>query len=328
MTLKRKNQITIDDYDSGFYETSIIPIEKITVKRPELRVHSVDPELLESIKTIGLMNPLIVTEAFELIAGGRRYTACKELDMKNVTVRVFKISNNQSDVKQNLAHLDENLIRRNLDGIEFDRAMAERKKLYEEIYPSTKKGGDRKSAVAKIKSQNPSADSFVEDTAKKTGKSKTTVKDSIRRAENASEAVNKAREEGHLNDSKANLLVGLAPKDQDKLLELAISLPVNDLKQVLRLAKEFELNALISEINHGSYLKTFAVISASDQLIKDSEELISGALGVSRSAAKMLDLKEKELMVCIDTLSGYIADQMQRTKSKPIPVDDDGEENE
>jgi hypothetical protein len=52
-------------------------------------------------------------------------------------------------------------------------AITRRKKLYEELYPETKGGGDRKSEKARSDRQNDDlkADRFTKDTASKTGKS-------------------------------------------------------------------------------------------------------------------------------------------------------------
>ena len=328
MALKKRVQNSTMESEQNLYETTFIPIEKIVIKRTELRVQKVDTELVESIKTIGLMNPLIVSEDFELLAGGRRYAACRELNMKSLPVRIFKNNGQNRNDRQEIAHLDENLVRRNLEGIELDRALVQRKKMYESIYPSAKKGGDRKSEVAKIKSQNSTIDSFVDDTAKRTGKSKTTIKDSIRRFENATELVTKARENGILNDSKTNLLVTLSPKKQDELLQLAISLPVDTLKQIIKLSDEYKLSDLISEINHGTYLKTFAVIASAEQFIKDSEALITSALGISTSVAQIINSKLAELDIATNSLFGYLGDKLRKPKSKPIPVEDLDDEHE
>ena len=47
--------------------------------------------LKQSIKTVGLVNPIVVNEKNELLAGFRRLQACKELGMTDVEVKVIKM---------------------------------------------------------------------------------------------------------------------------------------------------------------------------------------------------------------------------------------------
>jgi len=74
-----------------------------------------------------------------------------------------------------LAEIDENLIRAELTPAETAMHIAKRKEVYERLHPETKAGGDRKSKKAKSKSQNENLKTFVKDTAKKTGKGRSTV---------------------------------------------------------------------------------------------------------------------------------------------------------
>jgi hypothetical protein len=66
-----------------------------------------------------------------------------------------------------------------------DLKIAWRKEIYEELYPETKHGGDRKSDSFKSQILTfDSKDSFTKDASSKTGKSETSIKESVRRYEN------------------------------------------------------------------------------------------------------------------------------------------------
>ena len=64
-------------------------------------------ELKKSIQEIGLLQPIVIDENNNLIAGQRRLLACKELGMKDMEVNVIKIQNTLR------GEYDENVIRKN-----------------------------------------------------------------------------------------------------------------------------------------------------------------------------------------------------------------------
>lgn len=75
-------------------------------------------ELMESIKTHGLIQPIVVRPAkktgYEIIAGERRWLACKKLDMKYVPA----IIKNYSDLEASAAALIENIQREDLNPVD------------------------------------------------------------------------------------------------------------------------------------------------------------------------------------------------------------------
>lgn len=56
-----------------------IEISKIQTNNKYLRLDTNVDMLKKSIETVGLIHPLSLNESDQLIAGGRRYTALKEL---------------------------------------------------------------------------------------------------------------------------------------------------------------------------------------------------------------------------------------------------------
>ncbi len=68
-------------------------------------------QLMESIKAHGLMNPIVINERKELIAGERRLESVKKLGWTTVEAHVVQVS---SDVAKIQMEIDENLYRRAL----------------------------------------------------------------------------------------------------------------------------------------------------------------------------------------------------------------------
>jgi len=64
-------------------------------------------DLKTSIKLRGQMNPILISkEDYQLIAGFRRYSCCKELGMKEVEVRFYE---NLSEIDKKILELEENI---------------------------------------------------------------------------------------------------------------------------------------------------------------------------------------------------------------------------
>src|SRR5208282_2104518 len=115
---------------------------------------------------------------FWLIAGRHRLMAAKKLKWPALDCIVLDdVSADQAE----LVEIDENLVRADLSPAEEAAHLGRRKELYELRHPATKRGsagGRAKAAKAKgAKSQNETgqADAFIDDTAKKTGKGRSTI---------------------------------------------------------------------------------------------------------------------------------------------------------
>lgn len=112
--IKRDNILTID-------LESIIVDEQIRKKIDEEKII----ELAESIKRIGLINPITVQydknlNKFRLIAGERRYLAFKYLGYTHITANVIGIEN---ETQKTLIQLEENTKRENLTTYEKSTAI-------------------------------------------------------------------------------------------------------------------------------------------------------------------------------------------------------------
>ncbi len=95
-------------------ESRMIPMDVIVVS-PTRR--EIDPakvsELAASIREIGLLNPVTITRDLHLVAGAHRLEACRELDWSEIACTFH----DGDALHVELAEIDENLIRNDLDAI-------------------------------------------------------------------------------------------------------------------------------------------------------------------------------------------------------------------
>ncbi len=68
-------------------------------------------QLMESMKTHGLMNPVVITSDKTLIAGNRRLESARRLGWETIDVHIIK---DLSEINKIEMELDENIHRRNL----------------------------------------------------------------------------------------------------------------------------------------------------------------------------------------------------------------------
>jgi len=92
-------------------EYAEIPAERITIKRDTRQRKHIDvSDLVESIQLHGVLNPVIVTRDFVLVAGERRTAACKQLNLP-VPVRFL---DSLDEIELQLIELEENVKRSDL----------------------------------------------------------------------------------------------------------------------------------------------------------------------------------------------------------------------
>ena len=112
-----------------------IALSLIWVKRDsrQRRKLEPDPALQASIKRVGLINPIIVTKDYQLIAGERRWEAFKALNLPTIPVR-WVDDLNTDELK--VIELEENVKRKDLPWQDSARAIAELHYLYGKADPS------------------------------------------------------------------------------------------------------------------------------------------------------------------------------------------------
>lgn len=161
-----------------------VVIEKIMVDT-RLRKLSEDAVrvLVESMKEIGLINPIMIVRRPAqpvLVAGYHRLQAAKELGWKTIPCMVVPPAEKD---KAALLEIDENLIRNELSPAEWSMHADARKEIYERLHSETRHGGDRKSSrqTGDLKKSN-ATNRFSRETANKAGMSERFVQRAIARA--------------------------------------------------------------------------------------------------------------------------------------------------
>lgn len=115
-----------------------IALDQITIgiNRRPLKDEKV-AELMESIKTNGLLNAIVLDQELKLIAGLHRLTAYKLLGFKEIECNIIPYKNVQ---QARLAEIDENLIRSELDALERSELWLERDELLQRLGLRAKPG--------------------------------------------------------------------------------------------------------------------------------------------------------------------------------------------
>lgn len=177
-----------------------IPLDRIRPSVNQTRVtfdkDALD-EMAESIKRLGLINPVVVHESsgfYELIAGERRWRACQKLGLKTMPA----IVENRSDEDRLLMTLAENLQREDLTPVEEAQSyelMARRLNLtHEEV-------------------------------GQKIGKSRSHITNLLRILK-LPEGVRRHINEGRIGLGQAKVLAGLDEREQEKLVKRLLEGPV------------------------------------------------------------------------------------------------------
>lgn len=234
-------------------------------------------ELAESIREIGLINPITVQKkdsGYILIAGMHRIKAFERLGIKEIKTNII----NGTELEMELIEIDENLIRNELHYTEIDELTARRKEIYELMYPETKHGGDRKSE--EIKSRIPTLEkpSFVTDTSGKTGKSETIIKEGIYRANNLIPQAKEVLKEKNITKTEATKLSREEPEQQKKVIDLISTGQVKRVDEAKRIidpevVREYEEKDKQIEKEHKNHRLVASLINEVKFLDIDSESI-------------------------------------------------------
>ena len=160
----------------------LVFIGEIQIKEGRRRLdRSHVQELADSIRQLGLLNPITIDRENCLIAGLHRLEAAKMLGWPEIECTVSSLDGLQAE----LAEIDENIVRSGLSALEYGEALLRRKEVYEALHPETRHGGDRKSGEIKTtKCRFDNVKSFAQDTAEKLGVVPRTVERQIQTAKN------------------------------------------------------------------------------------------------------------------------------------------------
>ena len=217
-------------------------ISKITVGENRRRV---DPEkvseLRESIREIGLLNPITVTEDGHLVAGMHRLEAAHGLGWTDIPCHVVALDG----LRAELAEIDENLIRNELHFTDRGDVYMRRKAIYVELHPETRVGATGYKGGKIVESDTMS---FSKDTAAKTGVSPRTVEREIQLARDLTPAAKKAVRTVDMPKTDALRMARLEPGDQDAVATKLMAGEAASLADAQREVKREEIVARLEDI--------------------------------------------------------------------------------
>lgn len=205
-----------EDVKNKIVELKVIEVEPNKKQaRKEFNYKKLE-ELAESIKTFGVLQPIIVAKKegyYEIIAGERRWRASKLANIKTIPA----IIREDEDEENTHISIIENVQRENLNAIE--------------------KAQGYKDAIEKYELS-------VEDFAKKIGKTKNAITDVLEILNLSDKVLELARKE---NLSEAGCKMLLEIEDEDKQYEMALyiledGLSIEEAKKRLKLSKKVSKN--------------------------------------------------------------------------------------
>ena len=176
------------------YPTHQIPLRFINVGKRLRRLKAAQViDIADSMSAQGQLQPIIVAPRndgrYALLAGNCRKAAAEKLGWETIRAEVRE---GLSEDESRLIEIDENLKRNDLSPAERAKHTAERKKIYECVFPETmptKKGGPgrgkqtRRQIGDESAMVHKSAERFTKDSAAKTGQSERTIQRDARRGE-------------------------------------------------------------------------------------------------------------------------------------------------
>lgn len=182
--------------------------------------------MAQSIEEIGLLNPITIDLEYNLIAGAHRLEAVKRLGRDTIECNQVDLKGLQAE----LAEIDENLVRHNLNHIDEADQLLRRKEIYEELHPETRQGM-RNGQTSKTETVSVlETKSFAADTAAKTGITERAVRGKIQIAKNLTPEVKAVVKESGISEKNAIKLARI--KDEDKQKEAAQMLATKKIRTV------------------------------------------------------------------------------------------------
>lgn len=142
--------------------------------------------LAHNIELQGQLQPVLVRSTpaakrpYTLVDGAHRMRALALAEVEHAKVEVLKVNADEA----RLAEIDTLLMREEASALDRAIFLAERKRIYETLYPETKHGGDRKSEEAKNQVDKSVHLKFTADVADKVGLGEKSIRTAVQIAKN------------------------------------------------------------------------------------------------------------------------------------------------
>lgn len=238
--------------------TEVRKLRDLKATNPYLRMGTDVTDLENSIRTVGLIAPLVISNDNVILAGARRYQALLNLGYTEAPVVVKALS----ELEKELISIDENLVRKDLTKIELEGHLRRAKEIYQALNPIEEKIKDESIEIEKEATEILPAEKFLEIVAEKTGLSKKQIHEAINRDEKADEIVKHARQNGELSVSQTNEIIKLKKEDQKKAISHIKSLPVKDIKKFVKEAKTSGVEKALVNIPQSPHAREFNEIES------------------------------------------------------------------
>jgi len=241
--------------------TEVRKLRDLKATNPYLRMGTDVTDLENSIRTVGLIAPLVVSDDNVILAGARRFQALLNLGYTEAPVVVKSLS----ELEKELISIDENLVRKDLSKLEIEGHLRRAKEIYQALNPITEKVEVvtlEAESEDKVTTEVLPAEKFLEIVAEKTGLSKKQIHEAINRDEKADEIVKHARQSGELSVSQTNEIIKLKKEDQKKVISHIKSLPVKDIKKFVKEAKTAGVEKALDNIPRSPHAREFNEIES------------------------------------------------------------------
>ena len=268
-------------------------------------------KLTESIREIGLMNPITVTKDHVLIAGLHRLVAARQLGWEEIECTVL----DTDELHAELAEIDENYVRTEISPLKSSQILLRRKEIYETLHPETKAGaaqgeGMKRAAVDNgedladnLSVRSEAARPFAEDTADKLGVDARTVRRQVQIARNLTPEAQEVIEGSDARVTQQNLM---------KLSKLAPE------QQAEAAAQPNEKPDLTATLMPGLY-RLIENMNSNMRIILDCHE--GGTLSLS-------DEQYQELEKRVESLQERMHSFLEKVMAEPGQADDEADDDE
>lgn len=285
-------------------------LSDLKVSNPYLRLGTDVSELEKSIKTVGLIAPLVVSPKNLILAGGRRYQAMLNLGFTEAPVMIV----DKDELESELISIDENLVRKDLNKMEMEGHLRRAKELYQALHPyeeevpqaaPSDENAEEDSASKKAPKEVLPAAKFLHMVSEKTGLSPKQIHQAIGRDEQAHEHVKEARKNGELSISQTNELIKLKKDEQQKALDHLKDRPVREIRQFVKVAKTKGVDEAMRETPRTPHAREFLEIESSLKKLKkqmkqleiegiDFSDLPVGTQKLMREVVQICGLNDQE----------------------------------
>lgn len=228
-----------------------LPITHIFVRQDARKIDETAVRgLIESIREVGIINPLRVrparkhvegveADAYEVTAGAHRLRAARKLGLEVVPCVVVA----DDDLHAELAMIDENLMRAELGQAERSLATARRKAIYLELHPQTGHGANQgdDGRFAPSRQLGDTESRFTAHTSEVTGRSERAVQRDVEFGSKISERALSLVAGTHLDSGTyLNKLKKLGPAEQEARVQRELAAPRKPVSPAPEPRNEFE----------------------------------------------------------------------------------------